>query len=72
MSWFTPIIVVFIAYTFVAFEAIADEIEEPFGLEANDLALNGMSRMIEETIFEMAGKSVEGDSPLTENMRIID
>jgi putative membrane protein len=38
----TPLIVVFIAYTFVAFEAIADEIEEPFGTDANDLALNSM------------------------------
>jgi putative membrane protein len=37
----------------VAFEAIADEIEEPFGTEANDLALNTMSVMIEETIHEM-------------------
>ena len=37
-----PFIVVFIVYTFVAFEAIADEIEEPFGTDANDLALNSM------------------------------
>lgn len=56
LRWFTPLIVVFVAYTFVAFEAIADEIEEPFGTEANDLALNSMSVMIEETIHEMAGE----------------
>jgi len=55
LGWFTPIIVVFIAYTFVALEAIADEIEEPFGLESNDLALNAMSLMIETTLCEMAG-----------------
>lgn len=53
-----PLIVVFIAYTFVAFEAIADEIEEPFGAEANDLALNSMSEMIEDTIQEIAGKPI--------------
>lgn len=58
LRWFTPLIVVFVAYTFVAFEAIADEIEEPFGTEANDLALNSMSVMIEETIHEMAGEKV--------------
>lgn len=58
LRWFTPLIVVFVAYTFVAFEAIADEIEEPFGTEANDLALNGMSVMIEETIHEMAGEEI--------------
>ncbi|WP_250254295.1 bestrophin family ion channel [Chryseobacterium sp. Marseille-Q3244] len=58
LRWFTPLIVVFVAYTFVAFEAIADEIEEPFGTEANDLALNSMSVMIEETIHEMAGQEI--------------
>ncbi|WP_316820803.1 bestrophin family protein [Pedobacter gandavensis] len=56
LSWFTPFIVSFIAYTFVALEAIADEIEEPFGTEPNDLALNAMTTMIETTLLEMAGK----------------
>ncbi|WES98501.1 bestrophin family ion channel [Chryseobacterium arthrosphaerae] len=58
LRWFTPLIVVFVAYTFVAFEAIADEIEEPFGTEANDLALNSMCIMIDETIHEMAGEEI--------------
>ena len=55
LSWLTPFIVVFIAYTFVALEAIADEIEDPFGTEDNDLALNAMSRTIEATLMEMTG-----------------
>ncbi|MCD2421408.1 hypothetical protein LQ567_01445 [Niabella pedocola] len=55
LGWFTPFIVVFIAYTFVAFEAIADEIEEPFGVETNDLALSSMCEMIEQTNLELAG-----------------
>lgn len=58
LGWFTPFIVVFIAYTFVAFEAIADEIEEPFGLETNDLALTEMCRMIESTLLELTGKQL--------------
>ncbi|WP_454058972.1 bestrophin family protein [Elizabethkingia ursingii] len=58
LGWFMPFIVVFIAYTFVAFEAIADEIEEPFGTEANDLALNSMCKMIDETIHELAGDHI--------------
>jgi predicted membrane chloride channel (bestrophin family) len=49
LRWLTPFIVVFIAYTFVAFEAIADEIEEPFGTEDNDLALANMCQLIEST-----------------------
>jgi putative membrane protein len=55
LGWMMPIIAVFIAYTFVALEAVAEEIEEPFGLEPNDLALNAMSRMIETTLLEIAG-----------------
>lgn len=47
-----------VVYTFMAFEAIADEIEEPFGAEANDLALNSMSEMIEDTIQELAGNPI--------------
>ncbi|WP_183579642.1 bestrophin family protein [Mucilaginibacter sp. X5P1] len=56
LGWLTPLIVTFIAYTFVALEAIAEEIEDPFGMESNDLALNTMSLMIETTLLEMAGK----------------
>lgn len=59
LSWLTPFIVVFIAYTFVAFEAIADEIEEPFGTDTNDLALSSMCEMIETTLLELTGKHAE-------------
>ncbi|WP_447642790.1 MULTISPECIES: bestrophin family protein [Chitinophagaceae] len=59
LGWLTPFIVAFIAYTFVAFEAIADEIEEPFGTETNDLALTSMCQMIETTLWELAGRHIE-------------
>lgn len=42
LGWLTPFIIVFIAYTFVALEAIADELEDPFGKQPNDLALDAM------------------------------
>lgn len=71
LSWFTPFIVAFIAYTFVAFEAIADEIEEPFGQEANDLALNSMSIMIEESIKELAGMEIDTVT-ISKGQKIID
>jgi putative membrane protein len=58
LGWFTPFIVAFIAYTFVAFEAIADEIEEPFGMENNDLALDNMCEMIDRTIFELVNITI--------------
>lgn len=59
IGWMTPLIVVFISYTFMAFDAIVNEIEEPFGAEPNDLALNTMSTMIENTLREMAGEKID-------------
>ena len=52
----TPFIVVFIAYTFIALDAIVTEIEEPFGEEPNDLALNTISQTIETSLLEMIGQ----------------
>jgi putative membrane protein len=42
-------VIVFIAYYFCGSKAIADELEDPFGIEPNDLALDAMSAMIENT-----------------------
>lgn len=64
MGWITPFIIVFIAYTFVALEAIADELENPFGLQPNDLALDAMSQMIENTLLELNNKKV---NPVSHN-----
>lgn len=66
LGWMTPVIVVFIAYSFVALEAIAEEIEEPFGTEPNDLALDAMSRMIENTLLEINGQEIiTPDEPIS-------
>lgn len=52
----TPLIVGFVAYTFFALEALGAQIEEPFGLEPNDLALDAMAWMIEGTLRETLGE----------------
>ncbi|MBD8881496.1 hypothetical protein IHE49_13495 [Rhodanobacter sp. 7MK24] len=57
----TPLIVAFISYTFFALEALGSEIEEPFGFDANDLALDAMSRMIERTLREMLGEPLPAE-----------
>ena len=59
----TPVIVAFIAYTFFALEALGAEIEDPFGTAPNDLALNAMSRTIENTLREMLGEPVPATDP---------
>ena len=56
IGWMTPIMVVFVGYTFIALDAIVNEIEEPFGEEPNDLALNTMSQTIETSLLEMIGQ----------------
>ncbi|MDH6252296.1 putative membrane protein [Chryseobacterium sp. H1D6B] len=55
LGWMMPMIVLLISYTFIALDAIIQEIAEPFGEEENDLALNNICRTIEYSIFEQAG-----------------
>lgn len=55
---FTPLISVLIAYAFISIEALAQEIEEPFGTMPNDLALENMSRNIEDSLMEMLGNKL--------------
>lgn len=52
VGWMMPVIVLFISYTFIALDAIIQEIGEPFGEEENDLALNTLCKTIEFSIFE--------------------
>lgn len=56
IGWMTPLVVSFVSYTFFALEALSDEIENPFGLEANDLALNAMVAGIDASLREMLGE----------------
>jgi len=45
---FTPIFSVFVAYAFMAHEAIASQLEDPFGTDDNDLPLSMISTSIED------------------------
>lgn len=70
LGWMMPIIVVFIAYTFVALEAVADELEDPFGFDPNDLALNSLCSMIENTLLELTDREII--KPVSEKKYILD
>jgi putative membrane protein len=59
IGWATPIVAVFIAYAFLALHIIAGELEDPFGLDANDLPLDALSIHIERAMREALG-----DAPL--------
>jgi putative membrane protein len=56
IGWMTPLVVTFVSYTFFALEALSDEIENPFGTDANDLALNAMVCSIDASLREMLGE----------------
>ncbi len=53
----TPIVTALIAYAFLGLDAVGDEIEEPFGVDANDLPLFTLSRMIEVNLRQRLGES---------------
>lgn len=43
----TPLVVLLVSYGFFGLDAIGDEVEEPFGLDINDLPLSSFTRMLE-------------------------
>lgn len=54
-GFMTPFVVAIVAYTFFGLDALGDELEEPFGVESNDLALDAMCRGIEISLCQSLG-----------------
>ena len=52
----TPLVTVAVAYPFLALEALAQELEEPFGETPNALALVSMSETVEHSLRETLGE----------------
>ncbi|MDO6712825.1 bestrophin family ion channel [Aliiglaciecola sp. 2_MG-2023] len=52
----TPLFSAIIAYTFFGLDALSEELEEPFGVSANDLPLHAMSRTIEINLLDILGE----------------
>lgn len=67
LGWLTPLIATFVAYTFLALEVVGEQLEEPFGTEANDLALDSICHTIECTTCELAGLPTLGATPAISN-----
>jgi putative membrane protein len=53
----TPIVVGLVSYTFFGLDALGDEIEEPFGIQPNDLPIAAISRTIEINLREALGEA---------------
>ena len=52
----TPLFTALIAYTFFGLDALSEELEDPFGTEANDLALDALCRVCEISVYEALGE----------------
>ena len=53
LHYMTPFVSVLISYTFISLDALAEELEEPFGFENNDLPLDAISTAIEIDLLQM-------------------
>jgi putative membrane protein len=69
-GFMTPIVVVLVAYTFYGLDALGDEIEEPFGVEPNDLPLDAICRAIEINLLEALDSPELPPSLLPENFQL--
>ncbi|OMG70399.1 bestrophin family protein [Burkholderia ubonensis] len=69
-EFFTPLICVFISYTLIALEAIANEVAEPFSTAPNALALDAMARTIERSVLELCGAELPKEVAPTETYQL--
>ena len=67
IHWMTPLVVTFISYAFFGLDAIGDEIEQPFGVDRNDLPLTAISRNIERVLRMQLGEKALPPALLPQN-----
>jgi len=65
-GYFTIPLVTFIFFTFIGIEMMASEIEEPFGLDCNDLPTGDIANTIGKNVFEIL--SVEETKPASQSV----
>jgi ion channel-forming bestrophin family protein len=58
IKWATPFVVLAISYCFFGLDAIGDELEDPFGVDINDLPLKSITRTIERNLRERLGEKL--------------
>jgi len=55
LGWATPVVSAVLAYAFFGLDQLGEEMEEPFGLEPNDLPLDAMVRTLEIDLLDSLG-----------------
>ncbi len=56
LGWATPVVSMLLAYAFFGLDQVGEELEEPFGLEPNDLPLDAMVRTVEIDVLDALGE----------------
>ncbi|XXQ67517.1 bestrophin family protein [Neisseriaceae bacterium B1] len=59
LGFWTPLMVAWLVYLFLGLDALSIELEEPFGLQDNDLPLDTMVNLIERELLTSLGREVE-------------
>lgn len=67
IGFMTPFVVAIVAYTFFGLDELGDELEEPFGVEPNDLPLDAICRAIEIDL-----RSALGDADIPPALEPVD
>ena len=62
-GYFTIPLVTFIFFTFIGIEMMASEIEDPFGLDCNDLPTGDIAHTIRKNVFEILEVDLEKEAP---------
>jgi putative membrane protein len=55
LGWLTPLFTAIVSYTFFGLDAIADELEDPFGRDENQLPTDALVRLIERDVLAALG-----------------
>jgi putative membrane protein len=70
-GWLTIPATLGVAYTFFGIEEIGVEIENPFGLDLNDLALEDLCGKIAKNLLSLGGRHEEADAHAIETSEVI-
>ncbi|MGF1636154.1 MAG: bestrophin family protein [Cyclobacteriaceae bacterium] len=61
-GFWAVIMVIFVFFAFIGLELMAEEIEEPFGLDCNDLPTGDISNTISRNVFEILIPEIDQDT----------
>jgi ion channel-forming bestrophin family protein len=70
-GWFTVLAILGVAYTFFGIEEIGVEIENPFGHDLNDLALEELCSKIAKNVLAISGHRREAEEHVVETGEVI-